>query len=196
MRMHTWTKGLDHSLIRFVAPKKDAGSASLKVKQDMWSFTPKINRIIKIPGSMMHQSWMGSDFSYNDLARDDDLIEQYTHRYLPEETSPEGDTLYVVESIPLDDAPVVWGKEIIKVREDNIIIEHTFFDQDMTPIKRLRTVKIAPLGGKLFPVELLMKNLENDGEWTKIIHHEVAFDLNLSSNLFTLSNLRNPRERQ
>ncbi|MCB0332674.1 MAG: outer membrane lipoprotein-sorting protein [Bdellovibrionales bacterium] len=196
MRMHTWTKGLDHSLIRFVAPKKDSGTASLKIKQDMWSFTPKINRIIKIPGSMMHQSWMGSDFSYNDLARDDDLIEQYQHTYLPTETSQENGTLYVIQSIPHDDAPVVWGKEVIKVREDNIIVEHTFFDQEMIPVKQLQTLKIAPLGGKLFPVELMMKNLETPDEWTTIIHHSVQFDLNLSSNLFTLSNLRNPRQEQ
>jgi outer membrane lipoprotein-sorting protein len=78
MKFTSWTKGNDFSLIQFIAPPKDAGSASLKRGNEMWSYSPKIRRVIKIPSSMMAQSWMGSDFSYNDLARDDDIIEYYT----------------------------------------------------------------------------------------------------------------------
>ena len=94
-----WTRGDKHSLVRVIAPAKDVGNATLLVDNDMWSFTPKINRVIKIPSSMMTQSWMGSDFSNSDLAKADDLIEYYTHRLLKTETR-DGHTQYVISRSP------------------------------------------------------------------------------------------------
>ena len=95
---------------------------------------------------MMHQSWMGSDFSYNDLSKSDEIIESYDHKLIGEEQS-EGKKVYVIESIPHETAPVVWGKEVIKVREDYIILLHDFYDQDMQLVKRLSTKKIEELSG-------------------------------------------------
>ena len=109
MDMKIWTQGLNKSLVRITAPKKDMGNGSLLIDDDMWSYAPKINKVIKIPSSMSHQSWMGSDFSNNDVARADDLIEKYTHTIL-ETRQQDGNTVYVIESIPHEDAPVVWGK--------------------------------------------------------------------------------------
>ncbi|MDH5736581.1 MAG: outer membrane lipoprotein-sorting protein, partial [Gammaproteobacteria bacterium] len=97
MDMKIWTRGLDKSLVRITAPKKDMGNGSLLLGDDMWSYTPKINKVIKIPSSMSHQSWMGSDFSNNDVARADDLIDNYTHTIL-EQREEKGITIYVIES--------------------------------------------------------------------------------------------------
>ncbi|MCB0311640.1 MAG: outer membrane lipoprotein-sorting protein, partial [Bdellovibrionales bacterium] len=147
--LRSWTKDMTLSLVRFIAPAKDAGNATLTKDEEVWTFTPKTNRVIKIPASMKAQSWMGSDFSYQDLSRDDEIIDQYTHRLLSSENK-DGHTIYTVESVPLDDAPVVWGKEILEIRDDYLILEHSFFDQDMKLVKKLTTRAIGPLGGKLF----------------------------------------------
>ena len=72
-----WTRGREDALIRFTAPAKDAGSATLKQGDKMWTFTPKLNRVIRLPFSLMSQSWAGSDFSYNDLSRTDQLLKHY-----------------------------------------------------------------------------------------------------------------------
>jgi len=79
MSMRSWTRGSDDALIIFTSPAADAGNSTLKLDQSMWMFTPKINQVIKLPASMMAQSWMGSDFSYNDLARSDQIVNHYTH---------------------------------------------------------------------------------------------------------------------
>ncbi|MCB0330898.1 MAG: outer membrane lipoprotein-sorting protein [Bdellovibrionales bacterium] len=192
MKMKSWTKGLDLSLIKFIGPPKDAGSASLKIANEMWSYSPKINRVIKIPSSMMAQSWMGSDFSYNDLARDNDIIEHYHHQFLPEETH-EGRKVFVVLAIPKEDAPVVWGKEIVKVRDDKVLLEHLFFDQEMKLVKAFKTISIADFGGKIFPKTMRMTNVEKEDEWTEITHHSITFGIELPENLFTISYLKNPR---
>src|ERR1700677_2651459 len=59
----SWTRGKTDSLSRSIAPPIDAGNATLDLDQNIWSFDPKLNQVIKLPASMMAQAWMGSDFS-------------------------------------------------------------------------------------------------------------------------------------
>lgn len=192
MKMKSWTEGIDRSLIKFLEPAKDAGSASLKDNATIWSFSPKINRAIKIPSSMMSQSWMGSDFSYNDLARDDDILQYYSHHFLSAEES-DGHKVFVVEAIPREDSPIVWGKEILKIRDDHVLLSHEFYDQKGHLVKRLETLSITRFNGKIFPETMKMTPVEREGEWTEITHHSVKFNVELPRNLFTLSYLKNPR---
>jgi outer membrane lipoprotein-sorting protein len=193
MTIRVWTRGQKESLVRVTAPPKDAGTATLLLDNDMWSFTPKINRVIKIPSSMMSQSWMGSDFSNNDLAKADELIEQYTHKLLGKE-SHNGHTVYVIESTPKETAPVVWGREVVKIRDDWLILEHLFYDQQNVLVKKLVTSDIRPMGGKLVAARERMQKLDKPGEWTEVVTKEVRFGIPITASTFTLSNLRNPRE--
>ena len=130
--MKGWTRGENDALVRFIAPAKDAGNATLKVGSDTWVFNPKLNQVIKLPASMMSQSWMGSDFSYNDLSKSEDIITDYTHRLIGTEQAG-GHTVWTVESTPKPGAPVVWGKVVAKVRDDFVLIDETYFDQDRSP---------------------------------------------------------------
>ena len=187
-----WTRGRQDALIRFTSPVKDAGNATLKVGPAMWIFTPKLNQVIKLPASMMAQSWMGSDFSYNDLAKSDQIVDDYTHR-LTATNQVDGHTEYTIESIPKPGAPVVWGKQRIRIRDDYVLLRETFFDQDMQVVKRLQTTKIGPLGGRPYPVVMRMTAVGEKGHWTELRYSEGVFNLELPSYLFTLSNLRNPR---
>jgi hypothetical protein len=192
LAFEAWTKGSDLSLVRFTAPPKDAGSASLTSAHDMWSFTPKVNRTIRIPASMRAQTWMGSDFSYQDLAKADDLLKHYDHHLLSSEER-DGLKVYVIESIPHDDAPVVWGKETLRIRADYIVLEHSFYDQEMRLVKQLSTGAIEKIGGKLYPRTMRMTKTEQPDEWTEVTTTEAQFDSVIPDNFFSLSNLRNPR---
>ena len=193
MTIRVWTKGQKLSLVRVIVPPKDAGEATLLVDNDMWSFSPKINRVIKIPSSMMNQSWMGSDFSNNDLAKADDLIDQYNHRLLRTERR-DAHMVYVIESRPKEFAPVVWGKEIETVRDDYILLEHAFYDQAGELIKKLTTEDIRPMGGKIIAAKQRMQRADKPGEWTEVTTKQARFGIEISRSFFTLSNLRNPRE--
>lgn len=193
MTLRVWTQGEKKSLVRVTAPPKDAGNATLLIGNDMWSFSPKINRIIKVPSSMMSQSWMGSDFSNNDLAKADDLVEQYRHKLLRTEVR-DGHKIYVIESVPHENAPVVWGKEIIAIRDDHILLQHDFYDQNGALLKRLTTEDIRPMGGKIIAVRERMQRMDKPNEWTEVITKEARFGINAPESFFTLSNLRNPRD--
>ena len=192
MSMLAWTQGDDRSLVRVTEPKKDRGNGTLIDDTNMWSYSPKINRVIKVPSSMMGQSWMGSDFSNKDISRVDDIIDQYDHSIMSREEQDEH-IVYVIESIPHEDAAVVWGREVLTIRDDNIVLEHSFYDQDGELVKKLVTLETGEMGGRVIATRQRMQKVDAPDEWTEIAVISMEYDLDLKDSLFTLSNLRNPR---
>ncbi len=193
MTMRAWTKGDDKALVRVVEPAKDRGNGTLTDKNNMWTFSPKVNRVIKIPSSMMGQSWMGSDFSNKDVAKMDDIIDQYTHTLI-DTREEEGVTLYEIESIPLEDAAVVWGREVLLIRSDNVVSEHRFYDQDDILVKTLTSLEIGELGGRMVALRQRMQKVDVTDEYTEIQVLSAQYEIELPDSMFTLSNLRNPRD--
>jgi outer membrane lipoprotein-sorting protein len=193
MTIRAWTRGQDQTLVRVVEPKKDRGNGTLIDDNNMWTYSPKINRVIKVPSSMMGQSWMGSDFSNKDIARADDIIDQYEHRFLSERMV-DGVTVYEIESVPHEDAAVVWGREVLSIRDDYVVLEHAFYDQDGDLVKALRSYEIAEMGGRTIALRQRMSKVETPDEWTEISVNTVEYDVELGDEIFTLSNLRNPRD--
>lgn len=192
MTMRAWTKGDEKSLVRVLEPRKDRGNGTLTDDNNMWSYSPKINRVIKIPSSMMGQSWMGSDFSNNDVARADDIIDEYDHELVGIE-EVDRLTVYEIESVPHEDAAVVWGKEVLRIREDHVVLQHRFFDQDGELVKELVTLDIGEMGGRTVALRQRMARVDAQDEWTEIRLDAIEYDVDLKDSLFTLSNLRNPR---
>jgi len=193
MTMRAWTKGDDRSLVRVLEPKKDRGNGTLTDDNSMWSYSPKVNRVIKIPSSMMGQSWMGSDFSNKDVARADDIVKQYDHSILSVE-EVDGITIFEIESIPHEDAAVVWGREVLSIRDDHVVTTHKFFDQDGELVKTLTSLEIGEMGGRIIAQRQRMSKVETPEEWTEIQVVSIDYEVELADGLFTLSNLRNPRE--
>jgi len=193
MTMRAWTEGDKRTLVRVLEPKKDAGNGTLSVDGNMWTYTPKINRVIKIPSSMMSQSWMGSDFSNKDVSKDTVIIDQYDHTLL-DQYERDGQQVYVIQSIPHEEAAVVWGKEVLHIRADWVVLEQQFWDQDGKLVKTLQALEIAPLGGRNVVVRMRMTKQDKPEEWTELRTSAATFDVALPANQFTLSNLRNPRE--
>ncbi len=192
MTMIGWSEGAKHSLIRVIEPKKDAGNGTLLIDNNMWSYSPKINRIIKVPSSMMSQNWMGSDFSNKDISKSTDIIEQYDHELTAQEES-EGRTTYTITSVPHEEASVVWGKEVLMIRDDFVLMEQQFWDQDGVLVKSMKTLQVEEMGGRAVARVMRMGKLDSPDEWTEITTHSIEFDLELPANIFTLSSLRNPR---
>ena len=190
--LKAWTKGETDSLIRFTEPAREAGNSTLKNGVQMWTYTPKLNRVIRLPSSMMGQSWGGSDFSYNDLARSDELRTYFDHT-LEISDAVDGHQVYTVTSVPHADAPVVWGKQVLKIRDDVVLLEQTFFDQDLKPLKRMTGHDIQDLGnGRIVAMRLRMHSLEKEDHWTEVIYQSLEFNVPLKERLFTQFSLKNP----
>ncbi|WP_147819620.1 outer membrane lipoprotein-sorting protein [Salidesulfovibrio onnuriiensis] len=188
-----WTKGREDSIFQIVAPAKDKGNGTLKKGREMWTYNPKINRVVKIPPSMMSQSWMGSDFSNNDLSKADSILLDYDHSI---EKTGENDGLkvYTIRAMPKPDAPVVWGMQRITIREDGVLMEQSFHDEDLEPVKVMTTGDIREMGGRPFPRVWKMRSLdaETDDEYTLLEYESLEFDVKLRDSLFTLNALKKP----
>lgn len=183
-----WTQGESESLFVIRAPAKDRGNGTLKKGRGMWIYNPKVNKVIKLPPSMMSQSWQGSDFSNNDLAKTDSLIHDYTHT-LEGQTTKNGHTLYTIKSTPKPDAAVIWGLITLIIRDDHILLKETFFDEDLEPVKEMTASDIRPVDGKPFPMTWKMAKTETPENYTLMVYESLTFTKELSPKIFTRANL-------
>jgi outer membrane lipoprotein-sorting protein len=193
MRMQAWTSGDEKTLVRVTEPRKDAGNATLSVDNNMWTFSPSINRVIKVPSSMMGQNWMGSDFSNKDVSKSADIVSQYDHSLLATEEHA-GHQVWVVESLPHEEAAVVWGREVLRIRDDWVLLEQQFWSQSGELVKTLTALEIKEMAGRPVATVMRMAKTDTPEEYTELLTHAVEFELELADSLFTLSSLRNPRQ--
>lgn len=194
MEMDAWTKGSQDSLVRIIAPAKDKDNATLKKGIDMYIYNPKVDRVIKLPPSMMSQSWMGSDFSNNDLSKTDTLLTDYIHT-LETVESHEGHKVYVIKSLPKPMAPVVWGMQRLKIRDDYVLLSQEFFDEDLQSVKKMVTWDIRMMGGRMFPRKWRMAETGVADEYTELQYKELTFLEDLPDRMFTLNELKSRRRR-
>jgi len=192
MRMVAWTKGTDKSLIRITAPAKDEGNGTLKNGSEMWTYNPKVNRVIRLPPALMSQSWMGSDFSNNDLAKSDSILNDYNHSLMGIETH-EGHTVYVIKSMPKPEAPVVWGMQVLKVRDDDVLIFQEYFDEELVSVKRMTASDIQMMGGRMFPKIWQMQETDTQNQYTLLRYHFLSFLDDLPDRRFTTNALKTRR---
>ena len=190
-RIKVWTRGETDSLFTLMAPPKDKGNGTLKLGKNMWTFNPKVNRVIQLPPSMMARAWMGSDFSNNDLAKSDSVIDDYDHTLTGKETR-DGRTVYLIKSIPRPDAAVIWGMLTFKIREDLVPVEEIFYDEDLVPVKILEFSQVEMLGGRLLPRVMKMYKAESPEEFTRVAYVSLKFDVALKDRRFSLAALKNP----
>jgi len=193
MSMRSWSEGDKLSLVRVTAPSRDKGNGTLLKDEDMWTYSPKINRIIKIPSSMMSQGWMGSDFSNKDISKSTEILDQYEHS-LVAESHENGHTVYTIKAVPHEDAAIVWGKEVLKIRDDFVLLEEQFWDQDGILVKVMQARLVVEMGGRMVASVVRMGPVNSPDQWTEIQVTSIEFDLELPAAVFTLSNLRNPRQ--
>ncbi len=183
MQMFSWSKGNDKSFIKITYPKKDRGITFLKIDNQMWQYVPKIERVIKIPSSMMLQSWMGSDFTNDDLVKESSIMEDYNSKIVEQNT-----TLYTIELIPKEDAAVVWGKIIMQVDKELFLpISASYYDEDEKLIRTLSYKKFKKFSNRTYPTEwkMISHTKQTRDHQTIIIIENAEFDKDIDSSYFT-----------
>ena len=189
LTMQVWSQGTENSLVRIEKPRKEAGTATLKVGNNIWNYLPKVSRTIKIPTSMMMASWMGSHFTNDDLVRESSMSRDYfiTISY---EGERNGSSVYEFTLIPKPDAAVVWGKLELEVRQNDLMPTwHRYYDEDGTLIRELTFSEYTLMGGRRVPTRLVMQPYDKPGEQTVIIYDDLAFDVPIQADTFSLRNL-------
>jgi len=183
MIMESWGEGTKKSFIKILYPKKDKGITFLKLDNKMWQYVPKIERVIKIPASMMLQSWMGSDFSNDDLVKESSLSDDYDTKLINED-----DKVYTLELISKEDSAVVWGKIVMSVSKKYLLPTAVkYFDEDNILVRELTYKDIKKFKDRFYPTywEMIPKLEEKIGHKTILIVEELIFNEEIKSSYFT-----------
>ncbi|MFT4798327.1 MAG: outer membrane lipoprotein-sorting protein [Candidatus Azotimanducaceae bacterium] len=186
MKMTSSAIGDQQSFIRVLSPKKDRGISTLKLDEEMWNYFPKINKVIKVPPSMMMGAWMGSDFTNDDLVKQTTLTDEY------DLTLSETETKYTITLIPKELTVTVWGKiDYVVDRNAMVPIEQNFYDDRGELIRTLAFSELKQFGDVRLPSRLEMIPLNKEGHKTIIIYDELIFEPNdVDPDVFTLRNLK------
>ena len=191
--MKSWAKGDDFSLILITGPARDKGTTYLKRKSEIWNYVPNIDRTIKMPPSMMSQSWMGSDFTNDDLVRESSTVDDYKHKILRDEIYLGMET-WVLELVPHPDTPVVWGKVIVWVlKEDFLQVRSEQFDQQNELASTIEFDEIEMMGGRKIPTKLTMTPADKPDHRTILKYSELEFNIDIEESFFSKSNMKRVR---
>ncbi len=183
--LKSWQKGTQYSMILITSPAKEKGQVFLKIKTDMWNWVPSIDKMIKIPPSMMMQSWMGSDFTNDDLVKESSIVIDYTHRLLGQEIVREKDC-YKIEMIPLPEAAVTWGKLILWITTagfDEWKVE--YYDEDMKLINVMNAFNTQRMGDREIPTKLEIIPAENPSNKTILETKSIVFNQSIDDGFFS-----------
>ncbi|MFH4732802.1 outer membrane lipoprotein-sorting protein [Vibrio diabolicus] len=194
MTMKSWTKGTELSLVLVTAPAKDKGSASLKRHREMWNWVPSIERVIKIAPSMLSQSWMGSDFTNDDLINQSSIVVDYQHQLLQSETF-DGDKVWVVDALAKPNAPVVWSKVRLWISQTSFLQRKVeFYDEFDELVNVLTTYDVKTLGGRDVATRMEMQPIDKPGNKTVLITHEAQFDFDIDDDFFSQQQMKALRD--
>lgn len=193
MGVKTWMKGKDYSMILITSPAKDKGVAFLKRGKEVWNWVPTLERSIKLPPSMMSQSWMGTDFTNDDLVKESSMIEDYEHTLMAD-TVIRGMTCYKIQMIPKPETAVVWGKLFMYVDKMHFVEVHVkFFDEDNVLVNIMNSLEIAMMGGRMIPTRVEMIPMDKKNQKTEIVYRNLVFDKPIADTFFTLQQMKTLR---
>ncbi len=190
LKMKAWSYGLDYDFVRILYPQRERGIAFLKIKTQMWNYLPKADMVIKIPPSMMLSSWMGSDFTNDDVVRASSLIRDYTPKLVRIEERG-GEKLGVIELTPKPNSPVVWGKILIWIRaSDSLPVREEFYTEKGKLVRVMTFSKFRKMDDRVIPTLMRMENLLKKGYITELEILKVKFLDRLPKKIFTLRHLK------
>jgi outer membrane lipoprotein-sorting protein len=188
--MKSWSKGTEYSLIYITAPAKEKGQVFLKRQKDMWNWVPSIERMIKIPPSMMMQSWMGSDFTNDDLVKESSIVVDYNQKLLGKETV-RGMECYKIELIPLQDAAVTWGKVITWITVNGFNQwKAEYYDEDTELVNRMNAYDIKKMGDREIPTRLEIEPVNKKGNKTILQINNSVFNQPIADSFFSQQNMK------
>lgn len=193
MTMEAWSRGKDYSLVVIREPIKDKGIATLKVTENIWNYLPKINRVTKVPSSMMSGSWMGSHFTNDDLVKESTFEDDFDSR-VTFEGKRDGINIYELTSIPKVDAAVVWGKVVMLIDQKTLSPQRAFYyDEEGLLIRTMTFDQPQNIDQRTVPMRLTLQPEDKPEESTVIVYKDIVFEIPLKDSFFSLHNLQKRR---
>ena len=193
MTMEAWSRGKDYSLVVIRNPVKDRGISTLKVEENIWNYLPKINRVTKVPSSMMSGSWMGSPFTNDDLVKENTFEDDYDAS-ISFEGERNGQRIYELTFVPKTDAAVVWGKVLMMIEQESLApYKALYYDEEGLLIRTMIMDQPQQIDGRTIPMRMSLQPEDKPDESTVIVYQDIAFGMPLEKSFFSLQTLKRRR---
>jgi outer membrane lipoprotein-sorting protein len=193
LTMRMWAKGSDYSMIYVVSPAKDRGTVFLKRGKEVWNWIPSIERSIKLPPSMMSQSWMGTDFTNDDLVKESSAVNDYTHTFSGKDTLMNR-PCRIITMIPKPESAVVWGKVVVWIDERDLMqLKMEFYDEDGSLTSVITATEVGLLAGRMLPVTMEMIPIDKKGQKTVMSYRNLVLDEPIEDGFFSTGNMKTLR---
>lgn len=191
MQCKVWMKGSELSMILIDAPVKDKGIVFLKKKKEVWNWIPVLERNIKLPASMMTQSWMGTDFTNDDLVKESSVVDDYNHTIAGDTTIQNRDC-YIVNMVPKPQTAVVWSKLVVCIdKKDFLELNSRFYDEDGQLINTMNSYDIKLMHDRIIPTRFEMIPADKKGHKTEMIYRKIQYNIPMDPNFFTVEKMKN-----
>lgn len=188
LKLRSWTSGNAFALVEILDPVKEEGVSSLRKRDQMWNYLPKVDQVVRVPTSLMLQSWMGSDFTNDDLMKSSSLVRDYTHRVA--KTDKKARTV-LVECTPKPNAAVVWGKVFYWARQrDSLPVKQAYYDDAGVLVRTVWFSKFRKMDDRVIPTVVTIRQANNPHEYTTVKYQKVLYDRALTDDLFNRDRLR------
>lgn len=190
LELKAWTKGRDYTMILLKSPVKEKGITFLKRKKEVWNWIPILERTIKLPPSMMSQSWMGTDFTNDDLVRESSIIHDYTHTF-QSDTIINNKTCYRILLLPKPEASVIWGKIITCIdKQDFIEVHSKFYDEEGILVNILNAYDAKLMDGRYIPTRFELIPLDKKGQKTEMTYQKIQYNIPIDDAFFTTEQMK------
>jgi len=191
LQMKVWTLGEEKALIVIQAPPREKGTATLKVDKNLWNYLPRIRRTIRIPPSMMLASWMGSDFTNDDLVRESSYSKDYDYKLVGPSSDPNG---WLVRFDAKPDVVGLWNRfDLVLSPDGRIPLEAQYYDRKDRLARTLLWSDVKVFDGKRIPAHMTLIPRDKEGHKTEMIYFDIDFDVKMPDSTFSLSNLEQTR---
>jgi outer membrane lipoprotein-sorting protein len=185
-----WSLGKDYTLSLITAPAKDIGQSFLKRGTEMWNWNPSINRLIKLPPSMMSQGWMGSDYTNDDILKESSVVNDYTHEIVGSELIA-GRICYKIKMIARKEAAVIWGHQIRWIDNmDFLLLKAELYDEDGVLVRTETGSDIKTMDGRTIQTKIELAPADEPGNRTVVVIKDIKFNIPLQESFFSQQNMK------
>jgi hypothetical protein len=191
--MEGWNRGATEAKVVIHSPTQEMGVTTLRAGNDLRLYLPNVEQVVRVPPSMMHSAWMGSDFNYEDIVKADLIVSAYEHKIVSREER-DGQVLYKIESLPKPDAPVVWGKVVLEIRKEPdgtvLLVHENDYSERGELVRAIELSEVDLMDGRRVPTRLVCKPQANPDRRTEIKYARIDFDVTLEDDFFSVNRLR------
>jgi outer membrane lipoprotein-sorting protein len=188
-----WSLGKEYALTLITAPARDIGQTFLKRNTEMWNWNPSINRLIKLPPSMMSQGWMGSDYTNDDILKESSVVNDYTHEFTTEETI-QGRPCYKIKMVAREDASVIWGSQVRWIdKKDFLVLRAELYDEDGALVRTETGSDIKMMDGRIIQTKIELVPADEPGNKTILVIKDIKFNITIGESFFSQQNMKTIR---